>query len=80
MDHPKSTFYKKTIFLSHKSFYYLKIYECWNGAPTIKIAFLISLKPQFQNLYKQMMEPLPGLCFHKIEKLALFAFVDRFIR
>ena len=34
----------------------------------------------FQNLYKQMMEPNPGLWFHSIERHALPALVDGFIR
>ena len=40
----------------------------------------LALRTNFQNLYKQMMEPLPGLWFHSIERHALPALVDGFIR
>ena len=40
----------------------------------------LQLRTIFQNLYKQMMEPLPGLMFSSIERHALPALSDGFIR
>jgi len=40
----------------------------------------LQLRVVFQNLYKQMREPIPGMCFSSVERHALPALQDGFSR